>query len=58
MALSIRFFMSIGSVIRTEGSSSEVTEAYARARRHPLVMPRQRPRRSEGGQRGAGRREV
>jgi len=44
-----RFFMSIGSIIRTEGSSLSTTEAYARARRRPLVMSRHiiRPSNSE-----------
>lgn len=42
-----RFFMSIGSVIRTEGNSSLMTEAYARARRRPLVMDRHVTRPSE-----------
>jgi hypothetical protein len=41
------FFMSIGSVIRTEGSSPALTEAYARARRYPIVMPRQQMGRLE-----------
>lgn len=45
--MSVRFFMSIGSVIRTEGSSMARTEAYARARRNPVVMPRQQTRRRE-----------
>lgn len=35
-----RFFMSIGSVIRTEGHSTAAAEAYARARRQPMVLPR------------------
>ncbi|KAI4157215.1 MAG: hypothetical protein L6R39_000720 [Caloplaca ligustica] len=35
------FFMSIGSVIRTEGRSPYSAEAFARARRHPIIMPRQ-----------------
>lgn len=33
-----RFFMSIGSVIRTEGVSSQSMEAYMRARRYPIIM--------------------
>lgn len=44
-----RFFMSIGSVIRTEGSSATVTDAYARASRHPIIVSRlqtSRPRQS------------
>ena len=35
-----RFFMSIGSIIRTEGLSSQAVEAYERARRQPVVLPR------------------
>ncbi|KAL8839593.1 MAG: hypothetical protein Q9170_001697 [Blastenia crenularia] len=35
------FFMSIGSVIRTEGTSQYSAEAFARARRQPIIMPRQ-----------------
>lgn len=35
-----RFFMSVGSVIRTESKSPLATEAYTRARRRPLVMDR------------------
>lgn len=35
------FFMSIGSVIRTEGPSPMLTEAYMQARRRPMIMPRQ-----------------
>ncbi|KAL2054174.1 hypothetical protein ABVK25_005713 [Lepraria finkii] len=34
------FFMSIGSIIRTEGSSPLMADAYARARRQPMVLPR------------------
>ena len=34
--------MSIGTVIRTEGLGVTPAEAYARAARRPLVMPRQR----------------
>ena len=37
--------MSIGSVIRTEGKDKAVEEAYARAWRQPVVMPRQYSRR-------------
>ena len=33
-----RVFMSIGSVIRTEGVSSRSMEAYMRARRYPIIM--------------------
>lgn len=54
-----RFFMSIGSVIRTEGSSPITSEAYARARRHPILLPRQQVRRFGEGtqdiQRGSSR---
>ncbi|KAA6408302.1 MAG: mitochondrial genome maintenance Mgr2 [Lasallia pustulata] len=39
------FFMSIGSVIRTEGRSPIATEAFSRARRQPILMSRQYPRR-------------
>ncbi|KAK4694612.1 hypothetical protein P7C71_g2994, partial [Lecanoromycetidae sp. Uapishka_2] len=41
------FFMSIGSIIRTEGNSSLMNEAYARARRQPMVLPRRYMRRPE-----------
>ncbi|KAL8952216.1 MAG: hypothetical protein Q9222_001871 [Ikaeria aurantiellina] len=41
------FFMSIGSVIRTEGKSPYSAEAFARARRQPIMIPRQQPRRPE-----------
>ncbi|KAI9745310.1 MAG: subunit of TIM23 translocase complex [Claussenomyces sp. TS43310] len=34
------FFMSIGSTIRQD-TSPLVAEAYARAHRHPFIMPRQ-----------------
>ena len=34
------FFMSIGSVIRTEGNSPLATEAFARAKRQPKILPR------------------
>lgn len=44
-----RFFMSIGSVIRTEGRSPMTAEAYARARRQPIIMPRQYNRRPGDG---------
>lgn len=46
-----RFFMSIGSVIRTEGNSPLAIEAFARARRQPMVLPRTYARRpvQEGG---------
>ena len=44
------FFMSIGTVIRTEGNSPLTTEAYARARRQPMVLSRKYARRpGEGG---------
>ena len=39
------FFMSIGTVIRTEGNSPLATEAFARARRQPMVLPRKYARR-------------
>lgn len=45
----IRFFMSIGSVIRTEGHSPLAAEAFSRARRQPTVISRQFPRRPEEG---------
>merc|ERR1712093_682740 len=35
------FFMSIGSMIRTDTISQEAAEAFARSKRRPLVMPRQ-----------------
>ncbi|CAF9930855.1 MAG: subunit of TIM23 translocase complex [Heterodermia speciosa] len=41
------FFMSIGSVIRTEGRSPLIDEMYARARRQPIIMPRQYARRPD-----------
>ncbi|MDI1486993.1 MAG: subunit of TIM23 translocase complex [Ramalina farinacea] len=44
------FFMSIGSVIRTEGISPEALQAFERARRQPLMLPRRYLRRpGEGG---------
>ena len=43
-----RFFMSIGSVIRTEAHSPYITEAYARARRQPMILPRRYMRRPDG----------
>lgn len=39
--------MSIGSVIRTEGRSPLIDEMYARARRQPIIMPRQYARRPD-----------
>ncbi|KAI4110686.1 MAG: hypothetical protein LQ339_001263 [Xanthoria mediterranea] len=39
------FFMSIGSVIRTEASSPYTTAAFAKARRQPIILPRQYTRR-------------
>lgn len=33
------FFMAIGTTIRTD-SDRETTEAFARARRQPIIMPR------------------
>ena len=44
------FFMSIGSVIRTEGNSPLASEAFARARRQPLVLPRRYARKPEHGE--------
>ena len=35
------FFMSIGSVIRTEANSPLANPAFARAQRKPIIMPRQ-----------------
>lgn len=35
------FFMSIGSAIRTDTISQEAVEAFARARRRPIIMARQ-----------------
>ena len=43
------FFMSIGSVIRTETNSPLATEAFARARRHPIILPRKQARRPGHG---------
>lgn len=43
------FFMSIGSVIRTEGNSPLTTEAFARARRQPMILPRKLARRPVHG---------
>ena len=39
------FFMSIGTVIRTEGNSPMAAEAFARARRQPMILPRKHARR-------------
>ncbi|KAI4162717.1 MAG: hypothetical protein LQ342_003604 [Letrouitia transgressa] len=44
-AATFGFFMSIGTVIRTEGSSAITSEAFARARRRPVVLPRDDTRR-------------
>jgi hypothetical protein len=41
-----RFFMSIGSTIRTEGTSPIVNQAYANAYRKPFILPRQNAARS------------
>ncbi|KAG9235248.1 reactive mitochondrial oxygen species modulator 1-domain-containing protein [Amylocarpus encephaloides] len=43
------FFMAIGSTIRTDSVSQQALEAFARAERRPIVMPRQKyqPRRYE-----------
>ncbi|KAH6665371.1 reactive mitochondrial oxygen species modulator 1-domain-containing protein [Halenospora varia] len=38
------FFMGIGSTIRTETTTQQAMEAFARAQRRPLVMPRQKYR--------------
>jgi hypothetical protein len=38
--------MSIGSTIRTEGTSPIVNQAYANAYRKPFILPRQRTARS------------
>ncbi|EPE32001.1 hypothetical protein GLAREA_12083 [Glarea lozoyensis ATCC 20868] len=35
------FFMAIGSTIRTDSTSQQAMEAFARAQRRPIVMPRQ-----------------
>ena len=42
----VRFFMSIGSTIRTEGTSPIVNQAYANAYRKPFILPRQHAARS------------
>ncbi|PMD57694.1 uncharacterized protein K444DRAFT_533789 [Hyaloscypha bicolor E] len=34
------FFMSIGSIIRTDTVSQQAAEAFARSRRRPIIMPR------------------
>ena len=39
------FFMSIGTVIRTESNSPLAAEAFARARRQPIILPRKHARR-------------
>ena len=41
-----RFFMSIGSVIRTDAEPSAV-QAFANARRQPFIIPRKFPRRTD-----------
>ncbi|KAF8852587.1 hypothetical protein BDZ45DRAFT_678272, partial [Acephala macrosclerotiorum] len=35
------FFMSIGSMIRSDSVSQQAAEAFAKSRRRPIVMPRQ-----------------
>ncbi|KAE8442721.1 hypothetical protein EG329_002912 [Mollisiaceae sp. DMI_Dod_QoI] len=35
------FFMSIGSMIRSDTVSQQAAEAFARSRRRPIIMPRQ-----------------
>ncbi|KAL8743381.1 MAG: hypothetical protein Q9190_004261 [Brigantiaea leucoxantha] len=49
-AATFGFFMSIGTVIRTEGSSVTTSETFARARRRPLILSRHSPARPEGDQ--------
>ncbi|KAI5195157.1 hypothetical protein E4T42_08505 [Aureobasidium subglaciale] len=45
-AATFGFFMSIGSTIRTEGTSAIANQAYANAYRKPFILPRQRSDRS------------
>ncbi|KAI4842628.1 hypothetical protein E4T44_05810, partial [Aureobasidium sp. EXF-8845] len=45
-AATFGFFMSIGSTIRTEGTSPIVNQAYANAYRKPFILPRQNAARS------------
>ncbi|KAG9981536.1 hypothetical protein KCU78_g21473, partial [Aureobasidium melanogenum] len=45
-AATFGFFMSIGSTIRTEGTSPIVNQAYANAYRKPFILPRQHAARS------------
>ena len=47
-----RFFMSIGSVIRTEANSPLANAAFARAQRKPIIMPRQYIQSSRGREEG------
>jgi len=37
-AATFGFFMSIGSIIRMDGNSAVIAEAYARAHRQPIIM--------------------
>ncbi|CAC9885637.1 unnamed protein product [Aureobasidium pullulans] len=42
----LRFFMSIGTTIRTEGNSPIANQAFANAYRKPFILPRQHAARS------------
>ncbi|MCJ1232114.1 subunit of TIM23 translocase complex [Varicellaria rhodocarpa] len=48
-ATTFGFFMSIGSVIRTEGRSPTITEAYLEARRLPVITTKQSSKKPEDG---------